>query len=308
VDILPHFQKLEISKAQHLCLPIYPPGVHLRLTETLHVLHLKCVSVQWMDGQIFPALHECSILFPHHAVAIQSVNMPSCTQLNYDSNDLGPITYFHLTPLVKLRVKCDQWSPRRGNLQLVALGPIVSAAAQSLTSLYLQVQCTEQLLICMLRLVPVIEELWLGLASPCALSSTFFQIFGASVSTVKLITGPSSQATTSLCRRLKRFHLHYKRWLRSLERTALVSVFGCIIASHQLEDESDFSLFLWNVNKPAERLKWRLGNICIGIPSPQGIVPYQQLYKIVILFHHYLRNHNIFMFHLAVQTTFPLNL
>jgi hypothetical protein len=236
-----------------------------------------------MDGQIFPALHECSILFPYHTVPIQSVIMPSCTQLKYASNDLGPISHFHLTLLAKLRIKCDQWSRWRGNLQLVALGSIFTAAAQSLTTLYIRVQCSEQLLICILRLVPTLEELWLGLATPHALSSTFFQVFGASIPSAKLITGPPSQPATSLCRSLKSLHLHYKRWLRGLEKTAVIPAIGCIMASRQSEEEPDFSLFLsfdegpkgqvWNVNKPAERLKWRLGNICIGIPSPQGIVP-----------------------------------
>jgi hypothetical protein len=58
VDILPHLHKLETFEAHHLLLPIYSPNVDLPLIQTLRVLHLKCVSVQWMTGQTFPALQE----------------------------------------------------------------------------------------------------------------------------------------------------------------------------------------------------------------------------------------------------------
>ena len=77
VDILPCLHNLEIFEAHHLSLPIYSPGVDLPLTQILRVLHLKSVSVQWIAGRIFPALKECSIIFPHNPDALQSVYMPS---------------------------------------------------------------------------------------------------------------------------------------------------------------------------------------------------------------------------------------
>ena len=83
VDVLPYLHRLETFEAHYLLLPIYSPSVDLPIVQTLHVLRLKSVSVQWMAGQTFPALEECSITFPNHADTIQSVSMPSCSILKY---------------------------------------------------------------------------------------------------------------------------------------------------------------------------------------------------------------------------------
>src|SRR5258706_7677952 len=166
VDVLPSLHKLKIFEAHCLFLPIYPPGIDLPLFQTLHVLHLTSVSVQWMAGQMFPALEECSIIFPHHSNTIQSesVYMPSCSILKYDSNNLSALEHFHISHLENLEIKCDQWRTWRGNLQLAGMQPIF--ATQSLTCLHLQIKCSEWLLVYMLRLVPALEELWMGLLSP----------------------------------------------------------------------------------------------------------------------------------------------
>src|SRR5258706_3257149 len=177
VDILPSLHKLEIFEAHHLFLPIYPPGIDLPLTQTLRVLRLKSVSVQWMTGQMFPALKECSIIFPHHADAVQSVDIPSCSFLRYDSNDLSALEHFHISTLGKLEIDCGQWTTWSGNLQLIRLHPIF--AAQSLTRLHLEIKCSEWLLSSMLRLVPALEELWMGFSSPHALSTAFFLALAA---------------------------------------------------------------------------------------------------------------------------------
>jgi hypothetical protein len=97
VDILPYLRKLETFEVHHLLLPIYSSNVDLPLNQTLRVLHMKAVSVQWMEGRVFPVLRECSMIFPHYADAIQSVYMPSCSILTYDSNNLGTVEHFHLS-------------------------------------------------------------------------------------------------------------------------------------------------------------------------------------------------------------------
>jgi hypothetical protein len=146
VDILPHLHRLEIFRARHLCLPFYPPDASLPLTHTLRFLYLKSVSVQWMAGHAFPALQQCLIEFPHDATiiqALQPVTMPSCTYFLYHSNDLHPLTQFHLPSLGGLDVKSWQWNVWRGNPHLAALCPVLAAGARSLTSLRLDVQCSE---------------------------------------------------------------------------------------------------------------------------------------------------------------------
>ena len=280
VDILPSLHKLEIFEAHHLSLPIYPPGVDLPLTQTLRILHLKSVSVQWIAGQIFPALKECTIIFPHHADAIQSVYMPSCSILKFDSNNLGAVERFRIPHLDKLEIKCDQWRSWRGNQHLAALHPIFYA--RSLTRLQLEIKCSERLLVYMLRLVPGLEELWMGFSSPNALSSAFFRAFAAGGRNAS--AGPSSQIIVPLCRQLRVLHLHYKRWSRGAERNALIPAFGAIVASHTPEEQV-FSFRLsfgegsesqeWIVHEPVERFDDEVESdrTFIGVSSPHGIVP-----------------------------------
>ena len=279
VDILPSLHTLEVFEAHYLSLPIYPLAVNLPLTQILRVLHLKSVSVQWIAGRTFPALKECSIIFPHNAGAIQSVYMPSCSILKYDSNNLGGLEHFHIPYLNKLKIKCGQWRPWRGSLQLVAVHPIF--AAQSLTCLHLDIKCSERLLAHMLRLVPSLEELWMGLSSPHALSSAFFLAFAAGGRNASV--GPPGQTISSLCRKLRKLHLHYKRWSRGAERNRLIPAFGAIVASHSGEEQM-FSCRLgfsegpysqeWIIHEPEERLdpKWHKGTF-IGVSSPHGVVP-----------------------------------
>ena len=96
VNVLTFFHKLEIFEAHYLSLPMCSPGVDLPLVQTLRVLHLKSVSVQWMEGRVFLALEECSIIYPHHSDTIQSVYMPSCSNLKYDSNNLDILDNFQI--------------------------------------------------------------------------------------------------------------------------------------------------------------------------------------------------------------------
>ena len=284
VDILPSLHKLEIFEAHHLSLPIYPLGVDLPLTQTLRDLRLKIVSIQWMEGQTFSALETCSIIFPQHANTIRSVSMPSCSILKYDSNNLRALEHFHFSCLDELEVQCGESRKWSGNLQLAALRFIF--AAQSLTRLRLEIRCTEQLLACMLRLVPALEELWLGLLSPHALSSAFFLAFAAGGRIA--IAGSPGQTIAPLCRQLKELRLHYKRWSRGAERNALIPAFGDIVASH-LPEEQNFSLWLkfderpefqeWRIHEPVERFEFdsERDGICIGVTSPHGIVPISSL-------------------------------
>jgi len=280
VDILPYLNKPEIFEAHHLFLPIYSPGVGLPLTQILRVLHLKSVSIQWMEGRTFPALEECSIIFPHHPDALQSVYMPSCSILKYHSNNLRTLEHFHHPPLARLEVKCGQWRAWRGNLQLATLHPIF--AAQSLTCLYLEIKCSERLLAYMLGLATSLEELWMGLSNPHALSSVFFLAFAAGGRNTTV--GPSRRTIAPLCRQLRKLHLHYKRWSRDTERNGLIPAFGAIVASHPAKEQA-FSFRLsfgegselqeWIVHEPVERFDIELqgDRTFIGVSSPLGIVP-----------------------------------
>jgi len=278
VDILPSLNKLETFEAHHLRLPNYSPGVGLPLTQILRVLHLKSVSVQWIAGRVFPALEECSIIYPHHADTIQSVYMPSCSILRYDSNNLDALENFHCPRLGELVIKCGQWRKWRGDLQLVSLHPIF--AVQSLTCLQLEIKCSGWLLAYMLGLTPALKELSMRLCSPNALSSAFFRPFAAGGRNVS--ANPPGKTIVPLCRQLRKLHLHYKRWSRGAERNGLIPAFGAIVASHRTKEQT-FSFQLsfgegselheWIVHEPVEIFDFesQRSRTFIGVPSPHGI-------------------------------------
>jgi len=285
-NILTHLRRLENFDAQNLYLPIYSPDTSLPLIQTLRWLALKSVSVQWMAGKVFPALWRCSITFPHHieAICAQPVTMLACTDLVYDSNDLDPLRHFHHPPLAALTVSSGQWNVRRGNPQFVAICPTVFASAQTLSVLDLDVQCSEQLLVLALRHLSALHVLWLGLASPHALSETFFQGFVAARSNAG---GPCEIAALPrlpLCAKLTTLHVHYRRWLRGPEKKGLIPVFSDIVSSRSSEQVFDLLLTFdeliqcWGVQELVESTRDVADdeNISvIGVSSPYGMIPLQ---------------------------------
>ena len=303
VDILPHLHGLEVLEAHNLCLPLYPPDASLPLTNTLRVLLLKSVSVQWMVGRVFPALENCEIIFPHNAdtiQALQPVSIPSCNQVLYFSNDLHPLTHFNFPSLRELRVKSGQWNAWRGNLQLIPLCPIVAARAKSLTGLRLEVECSGRLLVFMLRLVPALKWLWLGLARPNALGTTFFQAFivrEPNTDGVSDMARPPDQTSAPLCPSLKILYLQYRRWLRSPGKKALMVAFSDIAASRNLEREYPFYLNLsiddprdssgfhiygpdvprWSIDNPVTKSQYgrttdSMSDLSLGLSTPHDII------------------------------------
>ena len=290
VDILPHLHRLETLEACRLCLPIYSPGSSLPLIHTLRFLYLKSVSVQWMAGHGFPALEECRIVFPLHADAIhadQPLTMPSCSFLLYNSNDLQPLTQFHLPSLDALDVKNAQWNVWRGDPQLAILRPIVASRPQCLNLLRIDVICSEESLVSMLKLVSVLKELWLGLAHPNALSKTFFQAFivrERNTDNLSEMVGSPSQAIAPFCPSLKSMHLHYRRWTRGPDKKSLVVAFSDIVGSRQSERKSSFSLRLsfdethegsyWTIGKPVRTVQnVEDGILILGISTLDSIIP-----------------------------------
>ena len=283
-NILPHLHSVETFYAQHLHLPMYPPGAPLPLARTLRYIRLKSVSVQWMAGKVFPVLRGCDIAFPHYinTICLQPVSMPACTDLKYDSNFLYPLRCFHNLPLHDLTVLCGQWNVRKGDPQLIAICDMIPPYARSLTRLDLQVRCSEQLLIYVLSLLPALKSLYLRLASPCALSETFFRAFVATNSYSDSPYEVHAAPGQPLCLELVELYInYYKRWLRGAEKTALLLVFGDIVSSRRPEE--DFRLLLVFEGLAQRWFVWRHvesihevsydAPFVIGIPRPHGIIP-----------------------------------
>ena len=287
VNILQHLQRLEALYIRHLHLPFYPPDTPLPLIQTLRYLRLKSVSVQWMAGKVFPVLRSCSLLLPHHidTICLQPVTMPACTSLEYGSNDLNPLRYFHNLPLAGLTVTSGQWNVARGNLQLIVICRMIVPRAQSLTSLDLQVRCSEQLLSFMLSRLPALKVLTLRLASPCALSETFFQEFVAAKFNADIPCKMGALPRLPLYLKLVKLDVRYKRWLRGPERMALLLVFGDIVSSRSSEEGFQLSLRFedlaqdWSVSRHVESIHTAAyyGRYVIGISSTHGIIPVEMI-------------------------------
>src|SRR5258706_2134098 len=240
------------------------------------------------------ALERCHVIFPLHADtlhAFRPVTMPSCSSLLYNSNDLHPLAHFRLPLLDTLDVKNGQWNVWRGGPQLASLCPIFAATPQYLTLLRLDIRCSEWLLVYMLKLAPVLEALWLGLAHPNALSKTFFQAFTVRESNtddVSVMISPPSRMIVPLCPLLKSLHLHYRRWMRGPDKNSLVVAFSDIVGSQKPETKSSFSLSLsfgealeeshWTIGKPVRKIHNLEGvDLILGIPTPHGTIPMSTL-------------------------------
>ena len=157
-------------------------------------------------------------------------------------------------------------------------------ASSMIINLVLDIQCSEQLLVCMLRLVPALEQLQLRLASPNALGKAFFQAFilrepdeDGSPGTV----GLPEQVIEPLCPSLQSLHLQYNRWLRGMDNRTLIPLFSDIVSSRQ-QESLFFSFVLdfderhnassWLVGRPVRKIWKKNCTVTIGNLYPHDII------------------------------------
>ena len=224
LDILPHFKQLEVLDLTNVLLPAYDNSSPLPFALTLHHLHLKSVSIQWMGGRLFPQLERCTIISPLPEPSLQSdVHLPACTKLYFRNWTIFPLGQICAPLLYYLRVRSSAWSPYKGNIQVAQLCRTVFGTSFP-RILSLNVVCTDRLLLTLLRLLPDLKELGLYLPRLSALGKHFF---------TGLLAKPGDQLTGKLkldwkrfyeedrtgwkptvCPSLKVLELHYEQWLR----------------------------------------------------------------------------------------------
>ena len=175
VDLLPHFMQLEVLELTNLLLSIVVNGSPLPLAQTLHRLYLKSVSIQWMGGQVFSHLENCTIIAPltdpspHH-----DVQLPACTAIHFENWNTSPIGQFFAPAIEHLRVESNAWSSYTGNKQVVRLVRAGFGMGLQPKCLSLGVTCMEKVLLAVLQLLPNLVELKLDLPRPSALGGRFF--------------------------------------------------------------------------------------------------------------------------------------
>ena len=185
-ELLPTFTKLQIFEADRLRLPFYEPNTDLPLLCTLQKLHLRGCSVQWMAGRQFPCLEECAILFPRHWEIIHQheVHLPSCKKLTYHGHPVTTSRYFHVPNMREMELKSHDWNEQRVYHHLRYLCR-VDGRISKLTALHLTLQCSEQVLIKLLKYLVPLRELVLSIAHPSLSWQNFLESLAAKPSTTE---------------------------------------------------------------------------------------------------------------------------
>jgi len=173
-ELLPTFTQLQTFEADRLHLPFYEPNTNLPLLHTLRKLQLRACSVQWMAGRQFPCLKECAILLPCHWEQIQQheVQLPSCKKLEYRGYPMTAAQYFHAPEMREMELRSHDCNEQRVYRHLRHLCS-VNGRISNLTTLHLTFQCSEQVLMKVLKYLIPLQELALSITYP----SPSFQCF-----------------------------------------------------------------------------------------------------------------------------------
>jgi len=183
-ELLPTFTQLQTFEADHLRLPFYEPNTNLPLLCTLRKLQLRACSVQWMAGRQFPCLKECAILLPRHWDQIQQheVQLPSCKKLAYHGYPMTTAQYFHVPEMRAMDLRSHDCNEQRVYQHLRHLCR-VNGRISDLTTLHLTFQCSEQVLIKVLKYLVPLQELALSITHPSPSFQTFLESLAAKPST-----------------------------------------------------------------------------------------------------------------------------
>jgi hypothetical protein len=205
-ELLPSFTKLQIFEADRLRLPFYEPSTDMPLLCTLRKLQLKASSVQWMAGRQFPCLEECGILLPRHWEAIQQdeVQLPSCKKLTYHGHPTTISRYFHAPEMRAMELKSHDYNEQRVYQHLRQLCTADSIISK-LTALHLTFQCSEQVLIKVLKYLAPLQELALSIAHPSSSWQNFLEALAAK---------PSANEWPTRSKGMP-FHLQLVQWCSS---------------------------------------------------------------------------------------------
>jgi len=205
-ELLPTFTRLQIFEADHLRLPFYEPNTNLPILRTLQKLRLRACSVQWMAGRQFPCLEECAILLPRHWEVIQqhAVQLPSCKKLAYHGYPMTTAQYFHVPGMRGMDLRSHDCNEQRVCQHLRHLCR-VNGRFSNLTTLHLTFQCSEQVLMKVVKYLIPLQELALSITHP---SPSFQNLLES------LVAKPSTNEWPGWDSRLD-CHKRWERWCSS---------------------------------------------------------------------------------------------
>jgi len=183
-ELLPTFTQLQTFEADRLRLPFYELNTNIPLLCTLRKLQLRACSVQWMAGRQFKCLEECVILLPHHWEVIQQheVQLPSCKKLTYHGHPITTSRYFHVPEMRVMELKSHDCNEQRVYQHLRHLCR-ADARISKLTALHITFQCSEQVLIKVLRYLVPLQKLVFSVADLSPSWQNFLESLAAKPST-----------------------------------------------------------------------------------------------------------------------------
>ena len=183
-DLLPAFTRLHTFEANRLPLPWYELDTNLPILCTLHKLQLRASSVQWMAGRQFSCLEECAILLPcrWEAVRQQEVQLPSCRKFTYHGYPMTTAQYFYVPQMRAMELVSHDCNKQRVYQQLRILCA-VDGRISRLSALHLTLQCSEQVLVEVLRYLGPLQELVLSISHPSYSWKNFLESLAAKPST-----------------------------------------------------------------------------------------------------------------------------
>jgi len=183
-ELLPTFTQLQTFEADRLRLPFYETNTNLPLLCTLRKLQLRACSVQWMAGRHFQCLEECSILLPRHWEQIRQheVQLPSCKKLTYHGYPMATAQCFHAPEMTEIDLRSHDCNEQRvfQHLRHLCRG---NGWISNLTALHLTVQCSERVLMKVVKHLIPLRELALSITHPSLSFQSFLESLAAKPST-----------------------------------------------------------------------------------------------------------------------------
>jgi hypothetical protein len=166
VHILPLLVHLQILEVSHLPLPDYNDSISLPFLSTLKQLKLRAVPIHWMAGREFRRIEDCTVI---HAIGQQSIqqriDLPSCRTLTYDGHPISALQHFHAPQVKQLVLNSYDTNGGRVQQHLDYLCRSDGKMSQ-LHTLHLMLQCSEKVLINVLKYMDLLQELVISIAYP----------------------------------------------------------------------------------------------------------------------------------------------
>jgi len=133
-----------------------------------------------MAGRQFPCLEECVILLPRHwePLRLHEVQLPSCKKLTYHGYPMTTAQYFHVPEMREMDLRSHDCNEERVCQHLRHLSR-VNGRFSNLTTLHLTFQCSEQVLMKVLKYLIPLQELALSITHPSPSLQSFLESLAA---------------------------------------------------------------------------------------------------------------------------------